>query len=204
MPHKASRGMLADVQMQESGHPDVSSRTFRASITTIFISFASHGNLPRAHPRPAAPADRDPRHPWRPMPTLSKTILLLSFAFLWLTAGARAQAPADTADAIRTQLGETLEMLELSDQQREPVEAILRRNFEARLALMEQYGIDPADPGTDRPNRRTLRKLAGEMKDLREDAVEQLETVLTPEQMERWTALEKARQDQMRERMQER
>ena len=138
------------------------------------------------------------------MPTLSKTILLLSFALLWPTAVARAQATADTADAIRTQLGATLEMLELSDDQREPVETILRHNFEARMALMKQYGIDPADPGADRPSRRTMRKLAGEMKDLRADAVEQLETVLTPEQMETWTALEKARQDQMRERMQDR
>lgn len=135
------------------------------------------------------------------MPTFSKIILLLAFALLWRTAAARAQAPADSADVIRTQLEETMTILDLSEEQRDPVEAILRSNFEARVALMERYGIDPADPGADRPRRRTMRKLAGEMNDLRSDATEQLESVLTPEQMETWIALEKARKDQMRERM---
>lgn len=135
------------------------------------------------------------------MTTFSKTILLLAFALLWPTSTARAQASADSADAIRAQLEETLTLLKLSDEQRDPVETILRSNFEARLALMKQYGIDPAYPGANRPSRRTMRKLAGEMSDLRADAREQLKTVLTPEQMNTWSALEEARQDQMRERM---
>jgi Spy/CpxP family protein refolding chaperone len=130
-----------------------------------------------------------------------KTILLLAFALLSPTATAWAQATADSADTIQTQLKETLTRLNLSDEQRDPVETILRTDFEARRALMRQYGIDPANPGANRLSRRTKRKLAGEMNDHRTDAREQLEAVLTPEQMATWSALEEARQKQMRKRM---
>lgn len=132
-----------------------------------------------------------------------RTILLpLALALSGPTATALAQEPADSAGPIQAQLQETLTLLDLSDEQRAPVETILRRNFEARLALMEEYGIDPASPADNRLGRLTLRRLGGAMDQLREDAREQLKGTLTPAQMETWIALEKARKDQMRERMQ--
>lgn len=146
------------------------------------------------------------------MDIINRAALLLAFTLLLPTWSALAQSqdqpqPQEqerdaAADAVRVQMQETITLLELTDEQRDPVETILRDSFQSRLAILEKYGINPQElEAGERPGRRTLRKMSREMNDLRDETRKQLEGVLTYEQMKTWNALEEARRDQMRERM---
>jgi Spy/CpxP family protein refolding chaperone len=137
-------------------------------------------------------------------------------------ATARAQTPPDSAGAsteaadtvvygsllpaeMREQMRMTIERLELTDDQRDPVHSIIERSSEQRLAVMEKYGLSlERMQSGDLPDMRTLRRMSGEMEALSSDTKRRLKRILTRDQMRTWNEIERARQQQMRSQMRSR
>ena len=93
------------------------------------------------------------------------------------------------------------EQLELTQEQAEPVEAILRNAMIERLLILDKYGIKPNDPNFQRPDMNTLSKMRDDIDRLNGDIKNQLKSHLSKDQMKTWKKLERERQNQMRARM---
>lgn len=102
------------------------------------------------------------------------------------------------AKQLEERLQSTSERLNLTEEQKPLVEAILRDSAEKRAAIFESYGVEP---GT-KPNLgiRKLRKLRGEMTALSEATTEQLSDVLSAEQMAEYAKIQEEQAAAMRER----
>ena len=119
---------------------------------------------------------------------------------------AQTTAPSEEAiERIRAQVQETKERLHLTEAQEEAIRPILEESFEQRLAVLEEYGIDLENQGSnERPGFLTLRKLRKDMDKARKETEKQLEEVLTADQMNVWKELEEERRARMREHLQNR
>jgi hypothetical protein len=103
---------------------------------------------------------------------------------------------------INAQIQESMEQLQLSEEQQEVVRPILEENFTKRLAVMAKYGLDPQSMMEgDRPGRRTLRRMRNDIDEVSKNTEEQLKTVLTDEQIDLWNEMEEERRSRMREQM---
>ena len=102
---------------------------------------------------------------------------------------------------LASQVEQSKELLQLTDDQVVAVEAILTNSFSDRLGIMEKYGINFNDPNYKRPGMSTLRRMGKEMDKLKGKTNKQLEEHLTSEQMDTWEMLEEERSAQMRERL---
>ncbi|MEM6648083.1 MAG: hypothetical protein AAF730_17705 [Bacteroidota bacterium] len=126
----------------------------------------------------------------------------LAWVLLLLAVPLRAQttAPAEiTPERIAEQIDADMDQLDLTETQRETVRPIMESAFAERLAVMEKHGVDPAQlQSGKRPGLRTLRRMKKDMDALNKSTEEELNAVLTDEQMEQWRAIEKERQDRMR------
>ena len=96
------------------------------------------------------------------------------------------------------------ERLQLTEEQQEAIAPILENSMAERLAIMEEYGINPSDPDFKRPGMRTMRKMRKDMDRLDSNTRKQLENHLSDEQMDTWDELQKERKDRMRQQMQNR
>lgn len=120
--------------------------------------------------------------------------LMFSMALTALLAGtataqdARMNAPADRA---RVQTERMVKDLGLSDEQKTKVEAINLKYAEKAQALRAER---KAEPGEHK----------GEGKELMAERENEMKSVLTPEQFEKWNAQEKARIEKRKEQVQER
>ena len=130
--------------------------------------------------------------------TLTAATLIALFAV-----GAEAAADDDPAAKAKAQMQETFERLELTDEQIQQVEPVLRASAEARQEILAEYGMDPASRQSSgaRPGPRKMRAMRKEMDAVNEDTLGQLEQVLSDEQIAEFNRIQEERRAEMRERM---
>lgn len=108
---------------------------------------------------------------------------------------------AEVRERISRQVDDTLFRLDLNEEQRYAVAPILEADMLERLAVMQEYGIDPQNPSANgRPSMRTMRKMRGDIEDVRERTESQLKDHLTDDQLDAWKEIEEERQAEMRSR----
>lgn len=129
---------------------------------------------------------------------------LLAALSLLLAVPVFAQPAAPNAEArerISRQVDDTLFRLDLSEEQRYAVAPILEADMLERLAVMQEYGINPQNPSANgRPSMRTMRKLRGDIEDVRDRTESLLKGHLTDDQLNAWKEIEEERQAEMRAR----
>ncbi len=120
---------------------------------------------------------------------------------LQVLVGIEAQASDDPGAAFRESFAQTQERLQLTDEQKQQVEPILRARFDASRSVMEKYGMSPDGSRQGKMGRRDMRSMAKELKPIREKADQELAEVLTAEQLVEYRAIQDENRSQMRERM---
>lgn len=107
------------------------------------------------------------------------------------------------AEPAQAQLQETIDRLELTDEQIEKARPVLENAVDKRDAILKKYGLDEAslDSGAKRPGRRSLRAMRGEMDELSDETIEDLRAILTAEQIDEYEALQTERREEMRNRI---
>ena len=136
-------------------------------------------------------------------------------AVAWCTAPAAgnvATAPGQDAgrterlEAFQQRLEEARTRLDLTDEQIEQVRPILRTGFEARLDVLQEHGIDLQDRsgGAGRLGFRQLRRLQRDLNAVLEQTLEDLDEVLTDEQLETYKELQEENRQAMRQRLRRR
>ena len=103
----------------------------------------------------------------------------------------------------QSQLQETIDRLELTDEQIEKAKPVLENAVDKRDAILKKYGMDEAslESGAKRPGRRSLRAMRGEMDELSDETIEDLRGILTVEQIDEYEALQTERREAMRNRI---
>ncbi|MEM6785382.1 MAG: hypothetical protein AAF624_16800 [Bacteroidota bacterium] len=131
-------------------------------------------------------------------------LMLLALVSLLLAAPVFAQTTEPSAEArerISAHVDATLDRIDVTDEQRATVAPILEASTLDRLAVMQEYGIDPQNPTANgRPSMRTMRKMRGDIEEIQERTEAQLEAHLTEDQLDTWKEIEEERQAEMRAR----
>ena len=144
-----------------------------------------------------------------------RIVAIVIAAIVWCTApaaGIASTAPGQEAaqteqpEELRQSLEEARTRLDLTDEQNEQVTPILRAEFEALQGILQEYGIDLRDrsAGAGRLGFRQLRRLQRDVNAVREQTLEDLEKVLTDEQLETYKEMREENQQAMRERLRQR
>ena len=122
------------------------------------------------------------------------------------TAPGQEEARTEQAEELRQRLEEARTRLDLTDEQNEQVRPILRAEFEALQGVLREHGIDLRDGsgGGNRLGFRQLRRLRRDLNAVREQTLEDLDEVLTDEQIETYKEMREENQQAMRERLRQR
>ena len=112
----------------------------------------------------------------------------------------------DRAAQLEERVAETKARLNLTDEQIERITPILEASFEARLAVLEKHGIDLED--RSRPQEKLgfsgLRALGKDMKQVRQDTLDELSSVLSEQQIEEYKKIQSERKAELRKQLRER
>ena len=110
--------------------------------------------------------------------------------------------PDEMPAEVEQRIEEIRDRLALTDEQKEAAAPILEAGIEKQRSIMEKFGVDPTARG-ERPRLglRDARKMRGEMDAVREDTLELLAEVLTPEQIEEYKKIQEEARGKMRGRM---
>ena len=143
------------------------------------------------------------------MATIIRWIVLPLFTALLAVSAAAEESDVSPADAppdgpAQERLAEIRERLDLSDEQAELAEPILRQGLEAQAAVLEKHGIGADGRDRGRPSlreARKLRKVRGELDKVRESTRSELAAVLTDEQIEELAQIQEEGRQAFRERM---
>ncbi len=106
----------------------------------------------------------------------------------------------EAAAKIEERIRETAERLQLTDEQRPQVEAILREGIEKREKILKDAGFEEGQRPQMRP--RQMRKLRGDLGEVSEETTQKLSAVLTNEQMAEYEKIQEERREEMRARIQ--
>jgi len=137
------------------------------------------------------------------MLNIQRLLLGLPLLFLFLSpAWAQTGEPTEEQkQQLASQVEQSKELLQLTDDQVVAVEAILTNSFSERMGIMEKYGINLNDPNFKRPGMSKMRRMGKDMDKVKSKTNKQLEEHLTSDQMETWETLEEERSARMRERL---
>lgn len=108
-------------------------------------------------------------------------------------------APSAQADKIevrgliKAHYERNLTKLQLDKEKEATLRRLLTRNISERLDLFERHGFTPGE----KPTLRKMLSMRGDMRELTETQQRRLATVLSPEQLTHWRAIE----DSLREKM---
>ena len=116
------------------------------------------------------------------------------------------EARTEQLEELRQRLEEARTRLDLTDEQVEQVRPILRAGSEALLGVLQEHGIDLRDRsgGANRLRFRQLRRLQRDLEAVREQTLEDLDEVLTDEQLEIYKEIQEENRQAMRERLRQR
>ena len=119
-----------------------------------------------------------------------------------ISIGAMAQVSAQPGEGMMgEELAAAIERLELRDEQKAPVQEILKEFAGQRRAVLEKHGIELG--AGERPSLRQLRKAAPELKKIRAAQDEALGEVLDAEQMDTLRELRQEGREKLKERRQQ-
>lgn len=136
-------------------------------------------------------------------------------AVVWCTAPAagrvstalgQEEARTEQPEEFRQRLEEARTRLDLTDEQAEQVGPILREGHEARQEVLREYGIHTGgrSGGANRLGFRQLRRLQRELNAVREQTLEDLDAVLTDEQLEAYKEIQEENRQAIREGLRQR
>ena len=122
------------------------------------------------------------------------------------TAPGQEEAQTEQSEELRRRLEEARTRLDLTDEQVERVNPILRAGFEALQGVLQEHGVDLRDGagGLNGLGFRQLRRLQRDLNAAREQTLEDLDAVLTDEQLETYQEMQEENQQAMRERLRQR
>ena len=107
---------------------------------------------------------------------------------------------AEAAQKVQQRVEATIERLDLTDEQRPEIEAILTESTEKRLAILGSYGVQPGSrPDLNRRKMMTMRK---EVSAVSDDTMAKLKGVLTEDQLAEYKKVQQEQRDAMRAAMQ--
>jgi hypothetical protein len=114
------------------------------------------------------------------------------------------QAEEDREARFEERVAEAQARLDLSDEQLEQFKPIMQSAAEAQRSILAKYGIDLEAEGgqQNKLGMREARKLRSEMQKVRNNTLEQLNDVLTDEQLDEFKKIQEERKQEMRERIQ--
>ena len=141
-------------------------------------------------------------------PIVLLRMMLMSFALLLVAAGAAAAEPTgqvlreEQQARLEARIEEALERLALSDEQRVQFEALLRRDFERRVEVLQRHGM--TREAEERPDRRVMRAVRSDLQAVREQTDAELERILDDRQLEEYRRIRQEAQEDMRERLRSR
>ena len=131
---------------------------------------------------------------------LNVTLLLVFFASL---STAAAQEQEDRSAQLEERVAEVRQRLDLTDEQVAQMEPIIESGIEARLLVLEEYGIDPearASGAQDKLRLRQKRALAKELNEINAEVRDEMSEILTDEQLAEYEKIQEERRAEMRER----
>ncbi len=113
------------------------------------------------------------------------------------------QAGEDRAAMAQSQMQQTMERLELSDEQIELVKPVLQGAASTQQEILASYGMDSQSRqnAASKPGMSQMMAMRDEMTAVRESTLEALDPILSDEQMEEFKLIQKERQAEMRKRM---
>ena len=135
-----------------------------------------------------------------------KPVIVLAALIMFTASATLAHAEHHAMDAAKSQMQETLQRLELTDEQMAAVKPVLESSAAAREEIMANYGMDAESRETsgERPGRRQLRAMKKELDAVQDKTMQDLEQILTDEQLAEFKLIQQERQSAMRERMRSR
>jgi hypothetical protein len=112
-------------------------------------------------------------------------------------------ADSDQEALVEERLAEAKARLDLSDEQLEQVKPVLEAAAEAQRSVLSRYGIDlEAEGGPEsKLGMREARKLKKDIAKVREKTLEELDEILTDEQLDEFKKLQEERRQEMRKRI---
>ncbi len=129
--------------------------------------------------------------------------LTLLLVFLASLPAAGAQEQEDRAAQLEERVAEARQRLELTDEQVAQMEPIIESGIEARLLVLEEYGIDPearASGAQGKLRLRQKRALAKELNEINAEVRDEMSEILTDEQLAEYEKIQEERRAEMRER----
>lgn len=132
-----------------------------------------------------------------------KQFTALAALIAMLAVGSPAIAEDDRAAQAQEQMEQTVERLDLTDEQIEQVKPILEESRASQQAIMAKYGVDPESrAGSGKKlDMRQARAIRKELNEVQEDTNAELKKILSAEQLEEFEVIQQERREQMRERM---
>lgn len=103
---------------------------------------------------------------------------------------------------LEQQVEEIRARLNLTEDQRNRLEPVLRRNFEQRAEVLQRYGV--SKDRSERLGFRKARALKSELEDLRTENDAEIATILDDRQMTEYRKIQEEMREEFRERMRER
>ena len=103
----------------------------------------------------------------------------------------------EVAEQIKQNISANMERLNLTDDQKPLVEAILRDGAKKRQAVMTNYGFTQGDRPT--LSRSQMRSLSGELKAISTDTTAKLSRILNGSQMAEYKKIKEEKRAQMRQ-----
>ena len=132
-----------------------------------------------------------------------KQFTKLAALIAMLVVGSLAIAEDDRAAQAQEQMEQTIERLDLTDEQIEQVKPILEDLRASRQAILAKYGVDLENRGggSNKLGPRQARAMRTQINDVQEDANAKLKKILSAEQLEELMLIQQERRNQMRERI---
>ncbi len=127
----------------------------------------------------------------------SVTLLLL------LTAGTQNMAAEERAAQAELQLQQTIDRLELTEEQIEQARPILLQSQQAQRAVLASYGIDleSGQPPAKKLGLSQARAMQGQMDAIRQGTLRDLKPVLSDKQLDELQRIQAERRDEVRARI---
>lgn len=132
-----------------------------------------------------------------------KQLTGLAALIAMLAVGSLAVAQDDRAAQAQKQMEQTIERLDLTDEQIERVKPILEETRASRQAIMARYGVDPdgGAVGGKKLGLREARAMRKELNQVQEETNAELKKILNAEQLKELEVIQQERSDDMRERI---
>lgn len=125
----------------------------------------------------------------------SRRLWILSVAAVFLPFSLPAQStPADNRERAEARIEELKQRLQLTPEQVERMTPVLRREAEQMREVLRHFDRDSA-------SLREKRKVARQLKSIRDEAAKQLEPILTPAQRKEFARIREERAKELRERL---